>query len=352
MNNRINLIVRRMSNHAGPSGYDRLSEFIDDARIISPIEQWRLHQRIIGRVFRGLTRRSQSLWYHRESLLQELTAAASWLKGGKKLFHFLYGENCHRYLGLMKSISNHNKIIATYHTPREKFDWVVKNHEHLKRLDAAVVVSRSQADFFSEIIGSNKVHYIPHGIDTRYFKPLNKPKDPSKQIRCIFVGTHLRDFETLARAADILNQRSVRFCLKVVTFKKNHAFFKGVDNVECLDRISDEKLLTLYRDSHLLLLPLLESTANNTLLEAMACGLPIITTELLGIRDYISAECALLTPLQDPQSLADAVVMLYNDYDRLNRMAFASRKQAAQFSWPEVADRFKELYDSLFHVEN
>jgi glycosyltransferase involved in cell wall biosynthesis len=346
MKHHINLIVRRMTNHAGASGYDRLAESIN-ARVITPIKAYQLHHRIAGRLFRPLATRSQSYWYHREALLQELTAAVSWFKGSGQIFHFLYGENCFRYLGCLKSVSSQNKIVATYHTPREKFNFVVQNRSHLRKLDAAIVVSTVQHAFMADLVGAGKVHYIPHGIDTAYFSPAGEAKDPSQRIQCLFVGMHLRDFETMARAAKILNQQSCRFHLTVVTFRRNHHYFDAIDNVTCLHRISDASLLNLYRNSHALLLPMLESTANNTILEAMACGLPIVTTNLFGVRDYVDDTCAILTPLHDPGALADSVSQMQYSPETLNAMAGAARRRSEDFSWPNVAQQTMTLYSKL-----
>src|SRR5206468_3316004 len=51
-------------------------------------------------------------------------------------------------------------------------------------------------------------------------------------------------------------------------------------------RISDTALLNLYNDSRLLFLPLIDATANNSLMEASACGVPIITSDLPAVREY------------------------------------------------------------------
>ena len=78
-------------------------------------------------------------------------AARKWFSKKNQIFHFLYGENCHRYLGVLNLIGHRNFIVCTYHTPPERFCQVVQDKAHLKRLDAVIVVSTTQHDFFSEI---------------------------------------------------------------------------------------------------------------------------------------------------------------------------------------------------------
>jgi glycosyltransferase involved in cell wall biosynthesis len=308
--------------------------------------QWSLLQRALARLLRPMTRRSGSLWYHRESLLSELGAAREWLRGSGRVFHYLYGENSYRYLGRMKSLGRGNRIICTYHTPPEKFMQVVKDRRSVERLDAIIVVSTMQADFFSKIIGSERVFFVPHGIDVDYFSPAVEKPAPGKYFTCLFVGSHLRDVATLAEAARLLGGRpDIRFI--VVTRPDNHAVFTGLSNVELRTGLSDEQLRDLYRSSDILVLPLLDATANNSLLEAMACGLPVISTDLQGVRDYVNKDCSLLVPLQDARRLAAAIADLESDGTVRQRMAWASRDRALELSWESVAEQIAAVHRAV-----
>lgn len=339
------LISLRLGGHAGASGYDRLQEYLD-CRLIRPPARWSPAQRVLARSLRFATRGSGSTWYHRDSLLGELRAARQWLRRKGQVFHFLYGENSYRYLGALKSLGRRNAIVSTYHTPPDKFAQVVKDRRHLTRLDALIVVSTMQAEFFSTLVGPDRVMYVPHGIDVAYFKPEAGARSEGEEFRCLFVGSHLRDFDTLAATARLLaSDRKLRFT--VVTRPDNLARFSGMANVTGRSGVDDRQLLALYRDSDLLVLPLLECTANNSLLEALACGLPIVTTDLQGARDYVDAECAVLTPKGDARQLAETIVGLRQDSDRLQRMARASRQRAMEFRWEVVAARMTGVYRHL-----
>jgi len=340
------LITMHMKNHAQRSGYDRLADHLRGTLLVKP-EELSIMDRIVSRAFRRMIRRSGSEWYHRDSLVTELRAARKWLGSRNRIFHFLYGENQYRYLGGMKRLSGSNAIICTYHTPPGRFMEVVRNRDHLKALDAIVVMSMSQRSFFADMVGEEKVHFIPHGVDTGYFRPGDGGHPDGKGIEVLSVGHHLRDFQTLAAAARRVNAETDAIRFTVVAPRHRHHHFSGLDNVRLLSGVPDDMLLQLYQRADLFALPLLESTANNVLLEAMACGRPIIATDLPGVRDYVSDECASLVPKGDAARLAETIIELSGNEERRRRMSTAGREQANRFRWERIAERTMDLYQEI-----
>lgn len=337
------MVSMRMRGHAGPSGYDRLADYLN-CRVLEPPSVWTLPRRAFARVLRPLQRRSGSLWYHRDAVYDEAVAALWWLRSSGQVFHFLYGENSHRYLGCMKGWGRKNAIVCTYHTPPDRFRELVTDTNHLTRLDGIVVMSTSQMDFFARFVGPDRVHFVPHGIDVDYFRPLSGSTGNGDGFRCIFVGTHMRDFVALRDACAILERRDSNLRVAVVTRAMFRDLFRGTGNVDFYSGISDAELLSLYRKADLLLLPLLDSTANNSLLEGMACGLPVVSTDLPGVRDYVDEACALLCRPSDAETLADAVLRIRGEPHRAESMGAASRARSLEFDWRRIARRMEAVY--------
>lgn len=207
-----------------------------------------------------------------------------------KVIHFLYPENTLAFCPF--EIPSNKLVIGTFHQPQEFF-WDIFNNKsknelaikNLKRCNKAIILSNNQLDEFKNITGINQVQFIPHGINTKRFKPINCRR---KQSHILFLGNWLRDFVCAAGVFAELYRLNPLVNVTVICNKEHHSYFKDIKSVQCLSGIADDHLLNLLHTYSLLFLPLKSATANNAIVEAVACGLPILTTELPSLSDYIS----------------------------------------------------------------
>lgn len=342
----VNLIALRIQHHAAASGYDQLIDNMG-ANSIATAAELGVTQKILVKGMKKAISRSGSAWYHRKNFITEVGIIKRLLAGKDQIFHFLYGENSYRYSGLFKNIRKNNHLIASYHTPPTRFQEVVKHRDSLLRLDAIAVVSTLQQNFFSEQVGHERVFYVPHGIDTEYFKPQPSEFGSREEIRCVCVGNHLRDYETLVEAADLLAKTTARIKIIVIASPKIKELLAGHQNVELHSGVADEQLLKLYQTADILLLPLLDCTANNSLLEGIACGLPVVTTDLPGVKDYVDDSCSIFAKKQNGKDLAEGVLQLVEDDSKRKMMASRSRERSLLFAWENVVSQFNDIYKQL-----
>jgi glycosyltransferase involved in cell wall biosynthesis len=75
--------------------------------------------------------------------------------------------------------------------------------------------------------------------------------------------------------------------------------------------ISETELVGLYRSADILFLPVINATANNAILKALACGTPVISTLVGGVPDYVNDESGWLLPVGDVVGHVDLIASLH-----------------------------------------
>lgn len=342
----VNIVSLRMGHHASASGYDRLADAIPYGQVIHTPGSLSTQQRIAGWAGRHWIRDAGLQWYHRENWVVEMELAGRWLRRRGEIFHYLYGENSFRYLGALRQRNSRNRLVATFHTPPERFREVVTEASHLASLDAAIVMSRVQIPELAKWLPEERIHFVPHGIDADYFSPgLNPGIENRSGFLC--VGRHLRDFGTLRATAALLAEAQPSSTMTVVASKLEVRWFEDLPNVRVMIGVGDHELRDLYRSAVALVMPLNDATANNTLLEALACGLPILTTDLAGTRDYVNDCCACLLPKGDARAFADAATRVSSNTELWARMSGACLTRAVDLRWQRVSDQTVDLYKKL-----
>ncbi len=342
----IRCIVSKISHHSLHSGYDRLVNYIA-CKVAEPNSIHRFLDRCPERLLAQL-RRTAGLWYDSEALKKELQMIPDYIFGSNTVYHFLYGEDSYHYSGYV-NFKNNNKIVVTYHLPPDKFDRITPNKNYLKKIDAVVLVSSQQVDYFSHWVRADKIHLVPHGVDTEFFHPVKMVKKTAEK-HCLFVGMHLRDYETLKNVIDKVNSMKNNIHFTIVTDKEKINEFSGLKNTQFKEKISEMELRALYRESDVLLLPITDCTANNTLLEAMACGLPVITNDVGGVRDYADSHSAFFVESGNSNLMATQLIKLLDNNYLLQEMSIAAREKSLQYDWKIIAQKMDNVYQRLFSV--
>jgi glycosyltransferase involved in cell wall biosynthesis len=287
--------------------------------------------------------KAQVSWYNRSDLEMEsrVNALDPWFH--KHVCHYLYGENS--LFHTVKSTNCKKKIFVSFHQPPETHQQFVRSREPLKAVDGIVVVGSNQIPFFSQFMDPAKIHFVPHGVDIDYFRPDRSVK---KQNKILFVGNWLRDFDVLISVSRILVERAHDVVIDVVTLERNRPLFNGCGNILFHSGIPEDELLRKYQEATLLLVPMKDCTANNSVLEGMACGLPVVTTDIGGIRDYVDEDSAVVCEPANIERMAGEVLALLQDKNRVLLMGNSARKKAEEFSWQNVSFMMRRCYEISF----
>jgi glycosyltransferase involved in cell wall biosynthesis len=343
----VKFITKRWGHHSTHSGYDQLVSRLGTA--IAPLDLTSLRSKWIpGRIAVRLAADSGITLYSQLAFYDEWAATRDMLFRRKPtIYHFLYGDDSFRYLG-RPAKDRRSRIVASYHLPPSALQVYFKSVDHLKRLDGLIVVGTNQIPFFAPITGSDKIFFVPHGVDTRTFLPGDAARKPAGSGgMCLFVGVHRRDFDTLRDVIKLTyaRDRSVKFV--VVTTRDNHGLFEGAGNVDLIHSLPEPELIKLYQNADVLVQPLEDSTANNAILEGIACGLPVVATDIGAVRDYLNEECGVLVPPRDAEAMTGAIARLLGDHSLRRQMAIHAREHALRFDWDRIVEHMNRVYAAV-----
>jgi glycosyltransferase involved in cell wall biosynthesis len=115
--------------------------------------------------------------------------------------------------------------------------------------------------------------------------------------------------------------------------------------VEFVGRLEPNDMVALYQGSDAMLNPATVDNMPNSILEAMACAVPVISTDVGGVPFLVKHEVtALLVPAADERRMADAIKCLYLDRELGDTLARAGLEDVRQYAWSEVKDQWLGLY--------
>ena len=115
----------------------------------------------------------------------------------------------------------------------------------------------------------------------------------------------------------------------------------------CHSGIDEAALIALYQDTDALLVPLVKATANNAVLESLACGTAVISTFVGGIPDYVTTKCGWLFPKGEVGPIMDLIRQLCANKTLTESRRQDARLQALRFDWREVAKRMWVVYSAV-----
>lgn len=261
---------------------------------------------------------------------------------GPSVVHFLWGEFASpRLPSLLRRKGA--AIVGTFHCGARRQEAVLGRVKALGSYDRLAVVSETQIPFFvSKGYLRKRMRVLPLGVDTSYFRPLEGRAGPGGPLKMILVGQTERDH---AFAAAVMRALAPEVAtLTVCTHPLSHFHYAGLAGVDLLPRQPDDALLLLYQEADLMLMPLLDCSANDAILESMACGTPVMVNRVGGVPEYVDPACNFVLDGVDAGGWAARVTDLAKHRKGLEGRRGAVRAAAERFAWSRLAEVYKEFY--------
>lgn len=226
---------------------------------------------------------------------------------------------------------------------------VISLIERLAYTSAHAIIHTTQedADFVAKRyhVDASKLHVIPNWVDTDLFKPMDVEKRPGTVC---FVG-RLEKQKNLRALVGAMKGVNATLVIYGEGSQRESLIARARELgvvVEFRGHIANEDLPRALNACKLFILPSLYEGNPKVLLEAMACGLPVIGTNVVGITSVIEDDKTGVLCETNPQSIRRAITNLLADPDRQTRLGVAARERIVSHASLERAIQTEApLYD-------
>lgn len=203
------------------------------------------------------------------------------------------------------------------------------------------------SSFLAEGVPATRLLHIPYGVDLSSFSP---GESPGRPFRVLAVGLGLRKgTQYLLEALSRLGRRDVEAWLVGAAPSDIVPLLRcAPECVKWWGPVAHGKLPALYRRASVFVLPSLEEGLSLAMLEALACGVPIVATPNTGAVDVITDGVeGRIVPPRDSEALRRVLMELYEDEPRRCAMARAAACTAQAWGWDRYGDRVVSAYQRI-----
>lgn len=228
-----------------------------------------------------------------------------------------------------------------------------------ERSASIIAVSRYFAERLAEIVGveAGRIEYIPNLVDTEFFSPLGaSSKEPRGRLCMVCLLSPKKRVELAIEALALLRDRGLEVTLRIAGEGEEGPRLERLvaelglgEAVSFLGRLDRAHTRDLINDSDIMLSTSEVETFGVTLIEALACGLPVLATDSGGPSSIIGAHNGAIVPRGDAAALADAIEKMlfrYASYDKALIREDCVRRFGAMAVTNEIIARYRRIMTS------
>ena len=273
-------------------------------------------------------------------------------------------------LALMKN------LVARDELEKEELERINAEITLTKEVDKIIVPTDTEMSYLEYLYQAdkNKITIIPPGVNTSFFKPLDKEMAkkkigarPNDKI-LLFVGRiePLKGLDMLMYALKVLIMKNpeLSVCLWIVggdISQKQELWSHQLKMLQQLREVlhlstrvrfvgqkTQEELPEFYNAAEMVIMPSHYESFGMVTLEAMACGVPVITTNVAGVSQLIDKQhAALITSVNNPLLLASQIKYILTDDVAHKRISNELRIKAQGLSWDLIVKKVIDVYESI-----
>jgi len=229
--------------------------------------------------------------------------------------------------------------------------------ETIKRCASIITITNQTKNLYTETFDERNISTIPFGVDTDVFKPA-RLEERSEECEILYAGSlyPLKGVHDLIRAIANVRKHGLKANLTIVgEGQQKEALIAltralGVEeHVKFEGFVPYSNMPSYYKRSDVFCFPTLGEPFGKAVIEAMACGKPVIATNAGGPAEIIQDEVdGILVPPSNPEAIALQITRLIEDKNERRRLGERARETAVnRFSWSTIAEKYHQLYSRL-----
>lgn len=227
---------------------------------------------------------------------------------------------------------------------------------------AIICVSKSTANEVQTYLGKDldrRIHVVYEGVDEKFFNPVsydfidNKPGFPAKGVPYILTTGKMsprKNLPRIIRALKLLKD-TISFDLVFVgakgwEMKEIYSELKGSgmsSRVHFPGYVTDKELRCLYTHAHAYVHPSLYEGFGLTVLEAMAMGCPVVTSNTFSLPE-VAGDAAILVNPKSTEDIAQGILQVCDDENGRKKLIEKGKLRAKTFTWKKCAENISAVY--------
>jgi glycosyltransferase involved in cell wall biosynthesis len=201
-----------------------------------------------------------------------------------------------------------------------------------------------------------KVRMIPHGVNTEKFTPCSQshPAVNSDRITLLYVGRigPRKGIDLVLEALNKANNDNIEFLIAGTgrheqNLKEKSKSLNVESQTEFLGYIPEDELPELYSSADMFILPSLYEGFGLVLLEAMACGTPVIGTDVGGIPTAIDDKETGIVVDRNVSAITTAIDKIASNKKYRENLSQSAEKNSKNMTWDSVVDKVEQLYENI-----
>lgn len=249
--------------------------------------------------------------------------------------------------------------IVNYHggAARDYFDQSFSRVKpSMDKASLVVVPSGYLEDVFADFKIDTRV--VPNVVDRMLFKPNTEPKIESDVFTLVITRNleEIYGIRTALEALAIVLAQTPGVCMKIAGSGPQELQLKALtqqlgiaDNVDFVGRLDRAGVVALYESADAMLNPTTVDNMPTSVIEAMASGLPVISTDVGGIPYIVTnRKTALLVPADEPGLLASAILELKASVTLQQQLREGALVEVEKYTWLNVREQWLKAYGDVY----